>query len=175
MDLILKQVTMSSLDIVKVINAARKEEGINTELRHSDFLEKIKKVIPNSTEFSAQYKDSTGRTLPCFNLPKRESMLMAMSYSYTTQAKIYDRWQELENNKPITLPNNAQLAQMVIDESKRADEAIKTKAYISDKKTASAMGTASAAVKKSKKLEEELMEVTYGQLEFKEWRKKFLK
>ena len=36
------------------------------------------------------------------------------------------------------------------------DEAVRTKAHISDKKTAAAMGTASAAVRRAKKLEEKL-------------------
>ena len=66
-------------------------------------------------------------------------------------------------------------AHALIESQGKLDEAIKTKAYISDKKTASAMGTASAAVKKAKKLQEELREVTYGQLEYKEWKRKFLK
>lgn len=59
-----QNMTMSSLDIVKTINAIRKSEGNNTELRHSDFLEKVKQVLPHSAEFSAQYNDSTGRLLP---------------------------------------------------------------------------------------------------------------
>jgi prophage antirepressor-like protein len=40
----------------------------------------------------------------------------------------------------------------------RLDEAIRTKAWISDKKTATAMGTASAAVRRERKIREELEE-----------------
>lgn len=50
----------------------------------------------------------------------------------------------------------ATMADALDAEKARADEAIRTKAEISDKKTASAMGTASAAVKKLRLLETKL-------------------
>lgn len=98
--------TMSSLDIVKVINAIRKQEGNNTELRHSDFLKKVAEVIGETTseKFRSLYKDAKGEERPCYNFPKRESMLMAMSYSYTVQAAVYDAWQELESKQQFTIP-----------------------------------------------------------------------
>ncbi|MGM1179073.1 hypothetical protein, partial [Serratia marcescens] len=50
----------------------------------------------HSTKFFAQYTDPTGRELPCLHLPKREACLMAMSYSYEIQAKVFDRMTALE-------------------------------------------------------------------------------
>ncbi len=48
--------TMSSLEIVKVINSIRKSEGNNTELMHKDFLEKAREVLGEGlAEFSATY------------------------------------------------------------------------------------------------------------------------
>lgn len=46
------------------------------------------------------------RQSPIFRLPKREACLMAMSYSYELQARVYDRMVELEAaiQKPA-LPN----------------------------------------------------------------------
>lgn len=124
-----QDLTMSSLDIVKVINAIRKQEGNNTELRHSDFLEKVKQVLNNSAEFSAQYKDSTGRILPCYNFPKRESMLMAMSYSYSVQAAVYDAYVELEakNNKPLTMTEMLIQQAIALDSQAKEIEAIKNR------------------------------------------------
>lgn len=88
--------TMSSLDMVAYINATR--EAGKPELRHTHFLAKVPSVLGyiDSAKFLAQYKDSTGRSLPCYNFPRREAMLMAMSYSYKLQATVYDAWQEAE-------------------------------------------------------------------------------
>ena len=50
----------------------------------------------DSPKFLGQYKDSTGRTLKCYHLPKRECELMVMSESLEVQVKVYDRMTALE-------------------------------------------------------------------------------
>ena len=103
--------TMSSLQMVDYINADRKAkaeaEGLTFPckeyrvLQHKDFLKKTPKVLgeEHSAKFFAQYKDSTGRYLPCYRFPKREACLMAMSYSYELQAAVYDYMEELDRQK----------------------------------------------------------------------------
>lgn len=103
-----KEPTMSSLEMVDYINADRKAkaeaEGLTFPckeyrvLQHKDFLKKTPKVLgeEHSAKFFAQYKDSTGRYLPCYQFPKREACLMAMSYSYELQAQVFDHMTELE-------------------------------------------------------------------------------
>lgn len=103
--------TMSSLQMVEYINADRKAkaevEGLTFPckeyrvLQHKDFLKKTPKVLgeEHSAKFFAQYKDSTGRYLPCYQFPKREACLMAMSYSYELQAAVYDYMEELDRQK----------------------------------------------------------------------------
>ncbi|HGJ5880734.1 MAG TPA: Rha family transcriptional regulator, partial [Arsenophonus nasoniae] len=99
--------TMSSLEMVDYINAERESKAKSEslafpcekyrQLQHRSFLTKVPKVLGEySAKFFAQYKDSTGRDLPCYHFPKREACLMAMSYSYELQAKIYDKMTELE-------------------------------------------------------------------------------
>ena len=50
-----------------------------TGKQHKHVLEDVRKMLDelglSSAGFSSQYKDSTGRTLPCFNLPHRECMI----------------------------------------------------------------------------------------------------
>lgn len=71
-----------------------------TGKEHKHVLADVRKMLDelgiHSAEFSAQYTDPTGRKLPEFNLPKRETMILVSGYSITLRAKIVDRWQELE-------------------------------------------------------------------------------
>ena len=46
----------------------------------------------HSAEFSAQYKDSTGRTLPMFNLPKDLTTTLVSGYSIPMRHAIVKRW-----------------------------------------------------------------------------------
>ncbi|MCT2385131.1 hypothetical protein [Erwinia pyrifoliae] len=112
------QITMTSTELVEYINAERESAataaGVNfpgkghKRLRHADFMVKAPRVLGDihSAKFFAQYTDSTGRVLPCLHLPKREACLMAMSYSYTIQAKVFDRMTALEEQQqPVPLPH----------------------------------------------------------------------
>lgn len=87
--------TMSSLEMVSYINSTRKPG--EAEIRHADFLAKVPKVL-NGVErnFSSYYTASNGKQNPLYNFPKREAMLMAMSYSYELQAQIFDAWETAE-------------------------------------------------------------------------------
>ena len=118
--------TMLSTEIVKIINDMR-EEGA-AELQHKNFTVKIVNVLgeEHSAKFLAQYKDSTGRTLKCYALPKREAELMVMSESYKVQAAVYDRMTELEQQvvqpKPLsTAEMFLAQAQLSVELEKRID------------------------------------------------------
>jgi hypothetical protein len=94
--------TMSSLELVKIINDMR-EEG-QAELRHDNFMQKIVKVLGEGgvLKFQGTYlHPQNGQEYPCYYLPKREAHLMVMSESYKVQARVYDRWQELETGLSI--------------------------------------------------------------------------
>lgn len=113
--------TMSSIELVQVINDLR-EVG-KAELRHDNFLKKIEKVLgSDSPKFLGEYRDSTGRPLKCYYLPKREASLMVMSESYSVQAKVYDRMTELEgaaNNSLSELPPEQRaLVALMVDNAK---------------------------------------------------------
>jgi hypothetical protein len=99
-----------------------------------------------------------------YRFPKREASLMAMSYSYELQAKVFDKMTALEA-KPITqLPTTYIEALEHLLASKKAevaaieqrDQAIATKALIGSKREATAMATASSAVREVAKLKHRL-------------------
>ncbi|WP_240042392.1 Rha family transcriptional regulator [Photorhabdus khanii] len=104
--------TMSSLEMVDYINAERKAkaemEGLPfpckkyKKLSHKNFMAKVPKVLGDeaSAIFLAEdeYSIANGATAvrDIYRFPKRESCLMAMSYSYELQAQIFDHMTELE-------------------------------------------------------------------------------
>lgn len=163
MELMNPSVTMSSLELVAFINASR--QAGEAELRHADFLKKVPKVLNGDDgKFSSVYLGKNGQERPCYNFPKREACIMAMSYSYELQAKVFDRMTELEakQNPKIPLTYIQALEQLIEVEKQKeaalelAKVAIETKAEIGSRREATAMNTASQAVKKANKLEIEL-------------------
>jgi hypothetical protein len=153
-------VTMTSLELVQFINNQR-DEGA-PELAHSDFLKKVPMVLgKDAGNFSSIYLDSMNREKPCYKFPKREACLMAMSYSYDLQAKVFDRMTELENGvKPKTALELAReqvlLLEALENTQKQLAHAIETKAEIGSRREATSMATASVAVRERNKVLEEL-------------------
>lgn len=90
------EITMTSLELVDYINSERDES--ERALRHDHFMVKVPKVLGENAapNFRGSYLAKDGSTRPCYNLPKREACLMAMSYSYDLQAKVFDKMTELE-------------------------------------------------------------------------------
>ena len=110
-------ITMSSLELVEFINASRKPGEAKVE--HRDLLKKVPLVLNGDEgKFSSIYRDSMNRTQPCYRFPKREACLMAMSYSYELQAKVFDRMTALEEQQkapalfvlPQSMPEALRLA-----------------------------------------------------------------
>lgn len=108
--------TMSSMEIVSVINEERKAdaEAVSTRfvaLRHDNFLVKIEKHPGiDSPKFLGEYKDGTGRAVKCYHLPKREAELMVMSESLKVQTRVYDRLMEQEAAAALSRNSGGALA-----------------------------------------------------------------
>lgn len=83
-------ITMSSLELVDFINDQRGEgEAV---LRHDSFMDKVPKVLGDSApKFLGTQIYGNNNTRSIYIFPKREACLMAMSYSYELQAKVFDR------------------------------------------------------------------------------------
>nr|WP_315428112.1 hypothetical protein [uncultured Albidiferax sp.] len=86
---------MSSLEMVEYINSIRKAGEAKVE--HYNFLKKVPQVLGvGAVKFYCSYKSSQNKSLPLYNFPKREAMLIAMSYSYELQAQVFDAWEATE-------------------------------------------------------------------------------
>lgn len=103
------QATMSSIEMVDFINSTRKEG--QSELRHDNFMVKVPKVLGEliAPKFLGGNRFTNGKggvqDRVIYNFPKREAMLMAMSYSTKLQAKVYDHMEKLEAQlKALTAP-----------------------------------------------------------------------
>lgn len=152
-----QHLTMSSREIADL-----------TEKRHDHVMRDIRNMFAElgitDPSLGGSYIDSTGRTLPCFNLPRREVEILLTGYSIPLRAKVIDRLHELEaqQSRPKEL-TRLELIQMMLEaeqeklllQSER-DTAVATKAEIGSRREATAMNTASQATKKVSALEQEL-------------------
>ena len=151
--------TMSSREIAQLIEKQHSHIKISAERLEE------KGVIGT---LSVREFIHNGNTYTEYLLNKRDSLILVAQNCPQFTARIVDRWQELEaQQKPsFSLPNfmnpaEAARAWALEFEAKlvaieERDHAVKTKMQISDKKTATAMATASAAVRETNKLKEQL-------------------
>lgn len=91
--------TMSSREIAELTG----KEHYNVLRDISRMLSELK-VPPLSFEGSYRAADNTMR--PCFNLPKRETLILVSGYSVELRARIIDRWQELEAVQAPAIPQS---------------------------------------------------------------------
>lgn len=91
--------TMSSREIAKLC-----------EKRHDHVMRDIGNMLSelniDAPQFRGTYKTSQGNEYECFNLPKRETLILVSGYRLELRAKIIDRWQELEQQTSrLTTPD----------------------------------------------------------------------
>lgn len=81
--------TMSSVEIADL-----------TGKRHDHVIRDIKSMLADlnigAPTFGGTYRDSQNKDRPCFNLPRRECLILVSGYSVELRARIIDRWEELE-------------------------------------------------------------------------------
>ncbi len=81
--------TMSSLEISELTGKAHKHVL-------ADIRSMLTELEIDWAELSAQYKDSTGRSLPCFNLDREMTDTLLTGYSAKMRLAVIKRWRELE-------------------------------------------------------------------------------
>ena len=151
--------TMSSRDIAEL-----------TEKPHDNVLKLIRSLIDggivNSTTPQEYVHPQNNQTYIEYLCSKRDSLIIVARLSPEFTAHIVDRWQELEQklnpvlNLPQDLPSALRALADTHEQLQQAqferEIAVKTKAHISDKKTATAMATASNAVQENSRLKEQI-------------------
>lgn len=137
----LMKATMSSLELVDLINSARPPG--QARLLHKNFLAKIENHPGiTSAKFLAHVEIDIGngakRLSKCYHLPKRECELMVMSESLEVQTKVYDRMCELErqlNTPAKEVVEHDDLVQLNVTVPKSLRKAIKHTAALQDTTT----------------------------------------
>jgi len=93
----------------EIVTMSSREIADLTGKEHRNVLADIRKMLDDLgksyAEFSAVYKDQQLIARPCFNLPKRETLILVSGYSVELRAKIIDRWQELEEARQAPVQN----------------------------------------------------------------------
>ena len=91
------QPTMSSREIASLCDK-----------RHDNVMADIRKMLNElglyAPDFSGTYTTEQGNQYECFNLPKRECLILVSGYNLKLRTKIIDRWQELEQATTPRLP-----------------------------------------------------------------------
>ena len=170
----------TSIELLEFVNDARTEAGEAT-IRHNVFLSRCKDELDEGDykTFVIDPPERGGRPIEAIIMTVDQCKLVAMRESKGVRRRVLARLNALEAQAaqpvqpPVAMPDlttdegkllmiqdlaTKQLA--LLADNKRIqlerDEAIRTKAQISDRKTATAMATASAKAREVKRLEHEL-------------------
>jgi phage regulator Rha-like protein len=84
-----------------------------TGKRHDNVMADIRKMLIEldcyAPEFSGTYQTDQGNEYKCFNLPKRECLILVSGYDVQLRARIIDRWQDWRRSFPQIPPGGARV------------------------------------------------------------------
>jgi len=150
--------TMSSRELLDLINDARLQHGEN-QIRANDFNNRVVDELDGDHYESFVVQNPNNTESVIFNLSEDQCLLVSMRESKSVRRTVLEKLKTpvLDLTDPVVLHGLLlqTTAQIQVIKAER-DEAIRTKAQISDTKTATALNTASQAVKKANKLQAEL-------------------
>ena len=146
-----KPATMSSREIAGLVEA-----------RHNDVVATIERLFEKGllrSSRKSRQEATGGRPVEVYDLIERDTYLVISGYSDDVRARVIDRWQELEQKQSLAIPdftNPAEAARAWAEQFEARMIAEATKAQIGNRREATAMATASSAVRRANKLEIEL-------------------
>lgn len=156
--------TMHTNDLLVLVNDARADFG-EPAVRHNDFVARCRDELDGEYYETFVIKpDGPGRPSEALRLTRDQCKLVAMRESKGVRRRVLARLNELEGRQGPSLPSDYIQALEHLLESKRSerlaieqrDHAVETKAEIGSRREATAMATASAAVRQVQKLKDEL-------------------
>lgn len=124
---------MENLSILKGSNEQTmnsKEIATLTGKLHKNVMADIKNLVQHLDNESglsfklSEYKDSTGRKLPMYQLTKKETLLLVSGYNAKLRLAIIDRWEELEKAQQFKLPQTFSEALLLAGNLAKENEAL---------------------------------------------------
>lgn len=153
---------MSSIELLELVNEARAEFG-EAGVRHNDFAARCRDELEGEDYEIFVVQNLNKTTTEAIGMTADQCKLVAMRESKGVRRRVLARLNELESRKAVALPTPLETARPLVaslEETQRVtaerDHAIATKALIGSKREATAMATASSAVKKASHLANEL-------------------
>lgn len=154
------QQTMSSREIADLV------ESRHDSVKRSMETLRDKRVISFTQSVETSHEGAGARPVDVYLVGKRDSYVVVAQLSPEFTARLVDRWQELEQKAAAPAQTSLSVMEILqiamaaeqgrIKAIEERDQAIETKALIGSKREATAMLTASQAVKRANKLEIEL-------------------
>ena len=99
---------MNDLMINQVLTMSSREIAELCDKRHDNVMADIRKMLDEldiyAPDFSGTFITEQGNQYECFNLPKRECLILVSGYNVKIRTKIIDRWQQLEQANASHLP-----------------------------------------------------------------------
>ena len=88
--------TMTSREIAEL--AGKEHKNVLADIRAM-----LDELGLDAPEFSGTYRTERGNEYECFNLPKRETLILVSGYSVAMRARIIDRWEALESGAAVPI------------------------------------------------------------------------
>lgn len=130
-----KELRITSVELVDVINQFRKEEG-RKELKHYDFYKKIKKELKtlellglgdNGNISEIEYTDERNRKQPCFSLNRDGMLQMLNSESTLVRYKTIEYINELEKENKQLEEDLVEVSKIAISDKEQKQREYETK------------------------------------------------